>query len=248
MKRRALPARAAGDFFGVIVFIVIAIVSLLSKMQEAKKKKDGDWSKPDATPSIEPEDLPEPIRRMLYGDQDQPIRTAKPRSPAAMQQEPQDEGPVVTVRTAQPQQQQRSFGTVPGQRSQSQPRPDEDAKSAPVKRTIQATVVRKVVVQRSTPVAKTPAPVVEEPRKHVDIPIPKPTVPKLVKAKVPPPPKPQIPKPLKPVEPEALIKAAFASDEVVKPLANPWRFKDARDLQRAIVLSELLAPPLALRE
>jgi len=53
---------------------------------------------------------------------------------------------------------------------------------------------------------------------------------------------------VKPLEAGQLIKAARAADASVRPIANPWLFKDKADLRRAIVLSEILAPPLALRE
>jgi len=68
------------------------------------------------------------------------------------------------------------------------------------------------------------------------------------KVAVPPPPKPATPTVVKPLEAGQLIKAARAADASVRPIANPWLFKDKADLRRAIVLSEILAPPLALRE
>ena len=79
-------------------------------------------------------------------------------------------------------------------------------------------------------------------------PIPKPMAPKIVRATVPLTTKPTMPKAMKSAVPETLVKAAFASDNAVRPIANPWRFKDKMDLRRAIVLSEILSPPLALRE
>jgi len=224
----ALPAPAAGDFFGVIVFLVIVVISILSKLQEGKKKK-GDWEQPPETPSIEPEDLPEPIRRMLYGDRDRPVRTAKPARPSDVQQ-------MDVPRTAAPR----------------KPRPVQQPRTQPV--TVAPPPVKPGPVQRPVVMRQQPRPAApripedDESRPRIQPPIQKPMQPEIIRATVPPPPKPVSPKAVKPVGPEKLVKAAFASDTAVKPVANPWMFKDKMDLRRAIVLAEILAPPLALRE
>ena len=73
------------NIFGVVVFIIFVIVSLVAKINEGRKKTEEGrtFRKPSE------EELPEAVRRMLYGNKE--IPTARPAQPRAMQK--QSEGP-----------------------------------------------------------------------------------------------------------------------------------------------------------
>jgi len=226
----AIPAPAAGDWLGIVIFLVIAIVSILGKLQESKKK-DGEDESLDS-PSIEPEDLPEPIRRMLYGDRDRPVRTAKPAQSAASKR-------MEAESAAAP--------PAPAPDRRPTPRP---VTVAPPRAKTRPTPIP-VAQQSTAPTPPRPAapriPEDDETRPRMQPLIQKPTPPR-PKIAVAPQAKPATPSMARPPEAAQLIKAARAADASVKPIANPWLFKDKADLRRAIVLSEILAPPLALRE
>ena len=224
----AIPAPAAGDWFGIVIFLVIAIVSILGKLQESKKK--GDAEEPLDSPSIEPEDLPEPIRRMLYGDREQPVRTAKPARPAESRQ-------TETEPAAAP---------TPVRPTASRPL----TVAPPVKpRQMQIPVAQQAAAPKPARPAAPLIPEDNETRPRMQPLIQKPQPPQVPRISAPVVPKPvAVVKTINPPDPTQLIRAARASEEKVKPIANPWLFKDKADLRRAIVLSEILAPPLALRE
>lgn len=226
----AIPAPAAGDWLGIVIFLAIAIVSILGKLQESKKK-NGEEEWPDS-PSIEPEDLPEPIRRMLYGDRDRPVPTAKPAQSTESKRAKAESVPAPT----------------PAPVRRPTPRPVTVAPPPAKPRQMQFPVAQQTATPQTPRPAAPRIPGDDETRPRMQPLIQKPTPPVPPKVAVPPPPKPAAPTMVKPPEAGQLIKAARAADASVRPIANPWLFKDKADLRRAIVLSEILAPPLALRE
>ncbi len=92
------------NLIGFLVFIGIAIVSIVGKMQEQKKREQ---QRQRSHPKTRPEDLPEATRRMLYGDtqvpgprhQPEPIPMAQPKgTPPSMSNLPEREESVEPVR------------------------------------------------------------------------------------------------------------------------------------------------------
>lgn len=239
-RARVIPALAAGDLFGVFFFIVVMVLSLLGKIKESKKT-GGEWDAPPPLPPIVPDDVAKKVRRIYFGDEEPPIRTAKPARPEELRSAEASPDDTLAPAPRAP----RPVRAYPPPRTQSPPATQRPVAIPPPRRVPpvgQRTVVVKKVVRVQPPV-----PADEDTGPRVVPPLPKLTPP-VVRATVPPLSKPAVPKAFRTPEPESIIKAAFASDEAVKPIANPWRFKDKTDLRRAIVLAEILGPPLALRE
>lgn len=96
----------------VVVIIIVAIASVIGKIQEQRKAQEGKKSRK----PVRPEDLPEATRRLLYGAPEKPVsetrrqepqvRTAQPRTARPVQrQQPQTvRRPVVPQPQRRPQQ------------------------------------------------------------------------------------------------------------------------------------------------
>jgi len=96
---------------GFIIFLIIAIVSVIKRIREMQQEEE----RRNSLPKTRPEDLPEATRRMLYGDTQVP--TARER------QAPQ-QPPVIVARPRQmPQQDQEGPRPVPPPRPFTQPPP-----------------------------------------------------------------------------------------------------------------------------
>ena len=103
------------NIFGVVVFVIFAIISVVAKINEVRKKPEvgRTFRKPS-----EEEELPEAVRRMLYGNKEIPTaRPAQPRSmePRMMQEQRERPARPIPVSIPRPPEQ-----TITQQRAQQQ--------------------------------------------------------------------------------------------------------------------------------
>ncbi len=209
------------NLLGLLIFAVIAIVGLLNKA--AQNRKGGEEAPP-STPPIEPEDLPETLRRMIYGDA-RPIPKARPAQP------PQARAPYQPP-VARPAQQPRQ--TTPQQR---QARP-------------QRNVIVQAAPRTAEPSGDTPTPTRMRPDQVRPAPRPAP-VPHASAPKAPKPvPRPSAPAPAAVSQVAQQVAARMATRKRTEPKkAAPAGafFKSIDEVRRGIVISEILGPPVSMR-
>jgi len=209
------------ELLGFLVFVAIALVSLVGKLREQRKQSQETESE---RPKMRPEDLPEATRRMFFGDSMEPpvaiprgesspeppvavprrepprLQTPPPRRAAA------PERPVPPVRTPE----------APPRRIEAQPvlRPT----AADIQRELRRTMQRAFQQTPLRQAVRRPPPVVEEEREG---------------------PPPEAPKPAKPPK-------RHRAEERPAPFGR--LLGDLSDVRRGIILQEILGPPKSLRD
>lgn len=228
------------NLFGVIVFVIFAIISLVAKINEERKKTE--QRRTYRKPSKEDE-LPEAVRRMLYGEKTIPTaRPAQPRSgdpnvmqvPRVLQED--EEGPARPIPVTIPRPPVQSLNQQRAQQQAMLQRQQQiqQRQTVPV-RSQQASVAP----QRMQAGQQRQRPVPQRPQGPPPMPQPVAGAARRVQA---------------PAKGQPLTPATIAPQQVPQRRAPATRrtgsvlFRDMRQLRNAIIYSEVLGKPVSLRD
>ncbi len=76
------------EIVSVLIFVVIVAISILGRIK-SERKASRDRQDEAQGPPVAPEDLPEPLRRMLFGEGEGDVIIAKPKEPQQRVQPPE---------------------------------------------------------------------------------------------------------------------------------------------------------------